>query len=683
MDHNSGTICPDQWRNCGTTDLMSFNVINPYQTFTDSTGAVRAGGFLKFFENGTTTKASIFSDEALTVAQTNPYTLDSNGQVQADVKYAGLLTVQESNINGSDVKITDNVATMSATDTTVGIRVDSMEDLIALNPDAHQLATMLSFHDGVDKGSGPFYWNAIEDIANHNGITIIDPSNTADISVWDVTEQTTWFTASSGSLGCWIRIFDGNLNLDWAGTEGISSSDATLSVANMFTLATNTGSGTFKGANIDVPSGDYAMTQLDFSITDESVENQEWIGAGGETGDASTRWIFSPASSGTGLLLKSLINFRFANIEFIAGNSNCTEVILMHAFDEPVFSTYLTTFDKCSFRPLSTQTVSIALVNMKNTAQTVFNHCWWSGDQNSIRLGENAGVDSGTFGNGAVGNITFNNCYISTDILVRSSINTSFNSCEFGRNGTTLVPARIIPEGDENQRNTAIRDCTQVSINAAGTGTFYTQGITGFGLYAVNNRIKSYAINFLIDSGNCIIKNNTIQDMGSAQIGIQLGTNATECEITPNNFSDLIANGRTPIDDNRSSPRWPLIVDATLSSAYTFTATGVFEDILASSATTHNGGLLRIRWAAFLNTAAATTFTFRFVIDGVLVQKLSDRAVVVSGGDRQFYGEAIISLNKETTGVIFKLTGNQSSGTLSVIEAQGTSFSTFIQVEEL
>lgn len=100
---------------------MSFNTVNPYQQFIDSTGKVRVNGIATFFTNTTTTKASIFSDEALSVAQNNPYTLNANGQIIGDVKYSGLLTLQVSNSDGSDVIRTDNVATIGDQTTIVEI----------------------------------------------------------------------------------------------------------------------------------------------------------------------------------------------------------------------------------------------------------------------------------------------------------------------------------------------------------------------------------------------------------------------------------------------------------------------------------------------------------------------------------------------------------------------------------
>jgi hypothetical protein len=90
---------------------MSFQVINPYQIFYDSTGQPRAGGWVTFFVNTTSTVGSIYSDEALTVAQTNPYELDAFGRITGDVKYSGLMTLQVTNADGSDIITTDDVTT--------------------------------------------------------------------------------------------------------------------------------------------------------------------------------------------------------------------------------------------------------------------------------------------------------------------------------------------------------------------------------------------------------------------------------------------------------------------------------------------------------------------------------------------------------------------------------------------
>lgn len=94
---------------------MSFNVINTYQTFSGSTGKPRSAGFVTFYKNTTTTLAQIFSDEALTVPQDNPYQLDAHGRITGDVKYSGLLTLKITNEDLSDVRTDDNVATTAST----------------------------------------------------------------------------------------------------------------------------------------------------------------------------------------------------------------------------------------------------------------------------------------------------------------------------------------------------------------------------------------------------------------------------------------------------------------------------------------------------------------------------------------------------------------------------------------
>lgn len=90
---------------------MSRNVVNPYQTFYDSTGQPRANGKIYFYVNETTTLATIWSDEDLTVSQSNPYQLDAYGRVIGNIKYDGLRTIKAVNSDDSDPITTDHVST--------------------------------------------------------------------------------------------------------------------------------------------------------------------------------------------------------------------------------------------------------------------------------------------------------------------------------------------------------------------------------------------------------------------------------------------------------------------------------------------------------------------------------------------------------------------------------------------
>ena len=90
---------------------MSNEVINPDQTFRDDDGNVLANGTIGFYVNTTSNLDSIFSDEALTVPQENPYTLDAFGRISGDVKYSGKKTLTMRTESGGFVRTRDNVST--------------------------------------------------------------------------------------------------------------------------------------------------------------------------------------------------------------------------------------------------------------------------------------------------------------------------------------------------------------------------------------------------------------------------------------------------------------------------------------------------------------------------------------------------------------------------------------------
>jgi hypothetical protein len=60
--------------------------------YLDDSGKPLAGGKLHFYETGTTTEATTYSDEALTTANANPVILDASGR-QPSVFYDGDLKV--------------------------------------------------------------------------------------------------------------------------------------------------------------------------------------------------------------------------------------------------------------------------------------------------------------------------------------------------------------------------------------------------------------------------------------------------------------------------------------------------------------------------------------------------------------------------------------------------------------
>lgn len=59
---------------------MANRFFSPDQQFLSNSGVPYAGGFLYFYATGTSTPQNTYSDNALTIANTNPVVLDSNGQ---------------------------------------------------------------------------------------------------------------------------------------------------------------------------------------------------------------------------------------------------------------------------------------------------------------------------------------------------------------------------------------------------------------------------------------------------------------------------------------------------------------------------------------------------------------------------------------------------------------------------
>ncbi len=84
-------------------------VINAFQKFYAADGVTPLGaGTATFYENKTTTLASIFSDPALTVAQTNPYTLDAGGRITGDVRFSGTLSILLKDSAGGTIRTDDD-----------------------------------------------------------------------------------------------------------------------------------------------------------------------------------------------------------------------------------------------------------------------------------------------------------------------------------------------------------------------------------------------------------------------------------------------------------------------------------------------------------------------------------------------------------------------------------------------
>ena len=140
------------------------------------------------------------------------------------------------------------------------VTADTMADLLSMKHKKGSVQ-LLGFHERGDGGGGVFYWDADEDKANHNGGTIVDPSNDADLATWDTTEQTTWFDAAGVGTGCWKREYSGAVNVKWFGAKGdytTTNTDNTPSF-NAATRASATHSEEVQRISIYSPPGSYGV----------------------------------------------------------------------------------------------------------------------------------------------------------------------------------------------------------------------------------------------------------------------------------------------------------------------------------------------------------------------------------------------------------------------------------------
>ena len=88
---------------------MSNEIINPYSLYRDAVGTPLDAGSLTFYVNESSTLTTVYSDEDLTIAQANPYTLDSAGRVTGDIRFTGKKRVIVKDKHGAVIRTLDNV----------------------------------------------------------------------------------------------------------------------------------------------------------------------------------------------------------------------------------------------------------------------------------------------------------------------------------------------------------------------------------------------------------------------------------------------------------------------------------------------------------------------------------------------------------------------------------------------
>jgi hypothetical protein len=227
---------------------MSILVQSPFPVFTDIDGDPLESGFIFVGIanlNPLSNPQNVYWDINMTIPAVNIRTsggyavhAGSPGRLYAQANYSILVKNKNGTIVYSNLNNQGNTFAIQ--------QIENMQAL--LNYDAAvsgATVELLGFHTQGDGGGGIFIWNPSANKNTHDGGTIIDPSNSADLGVWDIAEQTIWFTPGVGT-GCWIRswnlvdisveYFGGVPNYNIALSTGFNSS---LSFSAAMALITN------------------------------------------------------------------------------------------------------------------------------------------------------------------------------------------------------------------------------------------------------------------------------------------------------------------------------------------------------------------------------------------------------------------------------------------------------------
>jgi len=148
--------------------------------------------------------------------------------------------------NALDTFIGDRSLTTSAGNVTDAINelvvnstIDSMADISSADTSLRFLFVK-SYHEDFIGGGGFFKWSATEPRANHNGGTIICPNTTYPTDWNNTTQLNTWFSPTLTNYGCWLRLYQGEINVQMFGVvpNGSSGYENTIATQKAVDVAT-------------------------------------------------------------------------------------------------------------------------------------------------------------------------------------------------------------------------------------------------------------------------------------------------------------------------------------------------------------------------------------------------------------------------------------------------------------
>lgn len=91
-------------------------ILDPGRVFEDLSGNLLAGGTVTFYTNGTATLKSTYSDAALTIENSNPVTIGSDGRLLVEVFGTGTYTIRADDANGAGAWSEDDIRAQNESD---------------------------------------------------------------------------------------------------------------------------------------------------------------------------------------------------------------------------------------------------------------------------------------------------------------------------------------------------------------------------------------------------------------------------------------------------------------------------------------------------------------------------------------------------------------------------------------
>jgi hypothetical protein len=184
------------------------SVISPYQKFWDLAGLIAlSDGTVTFYQNQTTTLATVYSDPDLTVVQDNPYTLDSGGRIQGDVYFDDTLSLLLKDSNGASQYTMDNVTCFDPSAAfsewnEFTVYGDGGSNIVT-GPDGNYYVSIQDNNEGNTPATSPLWWLQINffpgtsaGVARIEAISEITPANQAII----VGNGATWVGTTLAAL---------------------------------------------------------------------------------------------------------------------------------------------------------------------------------------------------------------------------------------------------------------------------------------------------------------------------------------------------------------------------------------------------------------------------------------------------------------------------------------------------